>query len=80
MIYPTVDGFWSEWSPTDASIISNMCSATCGTGTFTQTRTCTQPKHGGEACPADDDGNFITERTEECNQSECPGQLQTVLF
>ena len=49
---------WSTWS---------TCSATCGGGTQTRTRTVlTPPSNGGLACPAD-----FTE-TQACNTQACP--------
>ena len=62
-----VDGGWSEfddWSE---------CSATCGTGTQTKTRTCTNPPraHGGADCQGE------STETQDCNTQECPGQYNT---
>jgi len=51
-------GTWSSWS---------QCSATCGSGTQTQSFTVTtQAAHGGKACP-----NPST-RTQKCNEKPCP--------
>jgi len=50
-------GTWGEWSGWSA------CSATCGTGTQTQTRTCM-----GTGCAG------ISIDTQDCNQGACPEQ------
>ena len=46
------------------------CSASCGTGTQSRTRTCNEPppQNGGEDCDGDD-----TE-SQDCNTQECPGK------
>ena len=49
---------WSEFGD------FSSCSATCGGGTRTRTRTC----EGGNDCPGSD-----TE-TEDCNTDACPGK------
>ena len=53
---------WSEWSE---------CSATCGGGSRTHSRTCTNPpvKNGGKTCEEQDLGP--AEESEECNTQEC---------
>ncbi|XP_066275664.1 coadhesin-like [Branchiostoma lanceolatum] len=45
-VFCPVDGGWSDWSPWAA------CSVTCGNGTETRDRTCTNPApaHGGADC------------------------------
>merc|ERR1711972_1041892 len=51
-------GTWSSWS---------TCTATCGSGTKTQTFTVSRwPAHGGRGCP-----NPST-RTQKCNENPCP--------
>ncbi|XP_078354720.1 uncharacterized protein LOC144639299 isoform X1 [Oculina patagonica] len=58
-----IDGGYTDWSASE-------CSATCGGGTKTLTRTCTNPppSNGGRTCarlgPA--------KKTEECNTNKCP--------
>ena len=61
----SVDGGWSEfgaWS---------QCSASCGTGIKTRSRTCTKPapEHGGADCVGDD-----TE-TQNCNTQPCASKI-----
>ena len=63
LLHLPVDGGWSEfgdWS---------TCSKTCGGGTKTRTRTCTDPapNHGGADCVGED-----TE-SQNCNTHFCPG-------
>ncbi|KAL9951953.1 hypothetical protein ACROYT_G044713 [Oculina patagonica] len=61
-----VDGGYTEWSISE-------CSVTCGGGTQTLTRTCTNPppSNGGKDCselgPA--------EKTQECNKRKCPSAI-----
>lgn len=58
-----VDGQWSDWSPWGS------CTVTCGNGTQTRTRTCTNPtpKYGGAAC----DGS--ADDFQDCTNNLCPG-------
>ena len=48
-----------------------MCSTTCGNGTWTKTRTCSNPapSKGGKPCP----GSSL--ETGVCNLRECPGMF-----
>lgn len=59
-----VDGMWSCWSPW------SKCSATCGSGHYMRTRSCTNPApaYGGDIC--------LGLHTEEalCNTQPCPGK------
>ena len=62
-----VDGGWSDddaWSE---------CSADCGGGTQTRTRTCTNP------APANDGADCVGQATEtqNCNTEPCPGKYNT---
>ncbi|XP_070574887.1 SCO-spondin-like [Ptychodera flava] len=58
----SVDGNWSPWSEW------SECSGTCGGGTHSHTRTCTNPPpaFGGNDCEGD------AEQYGECNSSPCP--------
>ncbi len=57
-----VDCEWTDFSDW------SQCSAECGTGTQTRTRTeKTAAEHGGAAC----NGDAI--ETQDCNTHECPG-------
>ena len=59
-----VDGSWSQWSSWSS------CSVTCGVGSRTQTRMCTNPspQGGGADCVG------ISIGTESCNTVACPGE------
>ncbi|XP_078603946.1 uncharacterized protein LOC144877774 [Branchiostoma floridae x Branchiostoma japonicum] len=58
-----VDGGWSDWSPWSA------CSVTCGIGTQTRDRSCTNPAPGPGGAYCDGDA----EETQECNSGvSCP--------
>ena len=60
-ILSAVDGGWSSWSP-------GGCSVTCGNGTETMTRDCTNPqaKHGGQPCVGAEESTIV------CNPAGCP--------
>ncbi len=55
-----VNGTWSVWSPSTSA---------CGTGTFTQTRSCLGASNGG-TCPSDADGVLTSKDTQKnaCSQ------------
>lgn len=57
-----VDGNWASWTDWAA------CSKTCGGGTRTRTRTCSNPapKNGGRACQGSN------RQTTNCNRQQCP--------
>jgi len=57
-----IDGGYTDWS-------ASKCSVTCGGGTQTLTRTCTNPppSNGGKDC----EGLGTAQKTEECNTQEC---------
>ena len=59
-----VDGGWSEWSDSE-------CSVTCGDGTITRERTCTnpEPEHEGAVCDGEPSASLS------CNIKECPSQF-----
>ena len=66
-----VNGGWTTWGDW------SECSATCGGGTQTRSRSCTQPPaaHGGKACVG------LKEMFKECNKDVlCPGTQATCLF
>merc|ERR1739848_610977 len=58
---PVKDGGWTEYGDWSA------CSAECGGGTQTRTRTCTNPApaHGGADCEGEN------EEIQECNTDHC---------
>ena len=55
---------WSTWS---------TCTETCGTGTRSRTKTCTNPlpQNGGKDCT----GLGDTQQQEDCNTQNCPGNV-----
>ena len=59
--YISVDCEWDEW-------IVGKCSATCGGGTRTNTRTKTVAEMYGGKCEG------TTTTTESCNTDACPGK------
>ncbi len=61
-----VHGGWSGWGPWTS------CSVTCGNGTQTRTRTCTNPapQYGGYNCTGFDSDN------QQCQQINCPGKYR----
>jgi len=60
------DGGWSDWSAW------SLCSASCGNGSRSKSRTCDNPapQNGGLPCV----GDSIT--NEDCNIKSCPGKMQ----
>ncbi|PFX27737.1 Hemicentin-1 [Stylophora pistillata] len=58
-----IDGKYTEWKESE-------CSATCGGGVITKTRTCTNPppQHGGKDCS----GLGPAQMTLSCNEQPCP--------
>ena len=63
-IYIAVDGQWATWSSW------SKCSTSCDNGTWSRTRTCTEPApmNGGKPCT----GNHTDTGT--CNLRSCPGK------
>ncbi|XP_064625649.1 contactin-associated protein-like 2 [Lineus longissimus] len=55
-----VDGYWQDWATWDD------CTAECGGGIKSRTRTCIPPMHNGTSCVGSD-----TEQ-EQCNTQQCP--------
>ena len=62
-MYIVVDGNWTQWSSWSS------CSVTCGVGSRTRTRNCTNPSSqgGGADCIGANNG------TDTCNMAACPG-------
>jgi len=58
-----VDGQWSDWMPW------GDCSVTCGGGSQSRSRTCTNPvpANGGKDCVGD------SVDTRDCSTGNCPG-------
>ena len=52
---------WNNWEPWGS------CSATCGSGTMTQSRTTNGPLYGGTPCTGSSTSSSL------CNTSPCPG-------
>lgn len=61
--FPAVDGGYSDW------LESSECTASCGGGTLTVTRTCTNPPpfSGGKDCSSLGPAKM----TRQCNTQEC---------
>ena len=64
ILHVIVDGSWTQWSSWSS------CSRTCGVGSRTRTRSCTNPapQGGGADCVGSTSG------TESCNIVACPGE------
>lgn len=62
----SVDGQWSAWSRWTS------CSTSCGPGSETRQRTCTNPApaHGGKGC------GTASQETKACNTKHCPGTME----
>ena len=61
-----MDGGWTPWSSWSS------CSKTCGVGSRTQTRTCTNPVPEGSGADCIGQNN----RTKTCNKFACPGKAK----
>lgn len=59
-----VDGNWALWASWDT------CSVTCGGGTQSRTRSCTNPapQYGGAGCPS------TGYEMQSCNTHNCPSK------
>ena len=66
----SVNGGWSDFEDWSG------CSADCGGGTQTRTRTCTKPApaHGGADCEGD------SSETRNCNTHSCPSEFLEMEF
>ncbi|WAR18812.1 CADN-like protein [Mya arenaria] len=64
-----VDGGYTVWSSWDA------CSMTCGDGTKSRSRTCTnpEPQYGGLDCIG------VFTESQSCNDGQCPSELNTYI-
>ena len=62
-LFAAVNGNWGAWGAWGS------CSRTCGSGTWTRSRSCNNPTpaHGGSNCP----GNKYD--TKQCSKQACPG-------
>ena len=67
----SVNGGWTTWGNW------NKCGVTCGGGTQTRSRSCTNPPavHGGKPCVG------LKKMTQDCNKDVfCPGKKTTTAF
>ncbi|KAL3852082.1 hypothetical protein ACJMK2_015769 [Sinanodonta woodiana] len=66
-VCPPTDGVWSTWCPWT---FNSACSATCGGGTMskTRTRTCIGRQYGGREC----NGSVVEHEQDKCSPSLCP--------
>ena len=62
---PKINGGWSEWS-------EGECSATCGSGKLTKTRTCSNPEpaNGGYDCVGDEMETVDCQHLKACDIGE----------
>ena len=65
-----VDGGWSDWTS------FSKCSATCGGGISTRSRSCTHPApaYGGRSCSGD------SHSSGHCNTQSCPSNSLNYLY
>jgi len=63
LLFTAVDGVWTDWGHW------NQCDVSCGSGTSTRTRSCTNPPpaHGGDDCQGP------SQETSTCTLTNCPG-------
>lgn len=70
LLYVTVDGQWATWGSW------TTCSVTCGGGSQSRTRTCTNPapQYNGSPCPNS------ASSTQACNTHHCPSKCDHFLW
>ena len=70
ILFITVDGAWAVWSAWD------QCSTSCGKGTVTRTRSCSDPppQKGGKSCSG------INTETKTCTLRACPGIICNIIL
>jgi hypothetical protein len=62
----SVDGFWSSWSSwAECQCIQEGTPA----GSKSRTRTCIEPRHGGDDCEG------ITQQKTDCARDDCMGKM-----
>ena len=68
-LFTAVDGVWMDWSHW------GHCDVSCGTGSSTRTRSCTNPPpaHGGNNCQG------TSQETSVCLMTQCPGKVLLTL-
>ena len=64
LLFHEANGGWSGFGS------YTTCSSTCGMGTKTRTRSCTNPKPFGEGSPCSGSNS----QSIACNLGECPGE------
>ena len=64
-----MDGGWTNWGAYDT------CTKTCGGGTQTRRRSCTNPapKNGGKSCQGE------SKEQKKCRTQQCPGKYMSII-
>jgi len=68
VIHFPVDGKWGVWTGW------SKCSVTCGSGTISRSRTCTEPKYRGKPCVGSNNED------KSCDTGNCPGLCSKYLY